>query len=51
MTLNAAYKLIDKECAFLGRDFPTVLVMIGENPWIFSPRVQQAYDIVMEDKQ
>ena len=51
MTLRQAYRIIDKEAEFLGRDFPTVLVMIGENPWIFSPRVQQAYDIVMEDKQ
>lgn len=50
MKLVTAYRLIDKECDFLGRDFPTVLVMIGENPWIFSPRVREAYDRVMADR-
>ena len=47
MTLNAAYKLIDKECDFLGRSFPAVMQLIGENPWIFSPRVVNAYDVIM----
>ena len=50
MKLVTAYKLIDKECDFLGRDFPTVLKMIEHSPWIFSPRILEAYRRVMEDR-
>ena len=47
MTLNAAYKIIDKECDFLGRDFPTVMDMIYNNPGMFPQRVQNAYHIIL----
>ena len=47
MTLRQAYRIIEHECLFLGRDFPTIMDMIYENPGMFPQRVQNAYHIIL----
>ena len=47
MKLITAYKVIEKECEFLGRDFPTVMDMVYANPGMFPQRVQNAYHIIL----
>ena len=50
MKLITAYKVIDKECEFLGRDFPAVMDMIYKNPGVFPQRVQEAYHIILREE-
>ena len=47
MTLRQAYRIVDKEAEFLGRDFPTVMDMIYQNPGMFPQRVQEAFHIIL----
>ena len=50
MTLNAAKKRLEQECAFLGVDWDRLMYLLEESPNIFPQRVLSAYDRVMEDR-
>ena len=50
MKLITAYKVLEKECDFLGVDWEKLMKLFIECPAIFPQRSQEAYDRVMEDR-
>ena len=51
MTLITAYKVLEKECDFLGVDWEKLMALFTECPSIFPQRSLEAYDRVMEDRE
>ena len=50
MTLNAAYRIIEKETKFLGLDWDRVMYLLRTEPMIFPQSVLEAYGRVMKDQ-
>jgi len=50
MTLNAAYRIIEKETKFLGLDWDRVMYLLRTNPMIFPQSVVEAYARMMKDQ-
>ena len=46
MTLNAAIKIIEKECKFLGKDWDEVLFLLADMPTIFPQSAIEAYKVI-----
>ena len=46
MTLNAATKIIEKNCEFLGKDWDEVMFLLAEMPGIFPQSAVEAYDVI-----
>ena len=50
MTLERAYRVLEQESEFLGRDWDRLMYMLRTNPLIFPRYVLDAYDRVMKDR-
>ena len=46
MTLNAAIKIIEKECEFLGKDWNEVMFLLADMPGIFKMSTVEAYKVI-----
>ena len=46
MTLNAAIKIIKKECEFLGKDWDEVMFLLADMPGIFPLSSIEAYKVI-----
>ena len=46
MTLNAAIKIIEKECEFLGKDWDEVMFLLADMPDIFKLSTVEAYKVI-----
>ena len=46
MTLNAAIKIIEKECEFLGKDWDEVMFLLADMPTIFPQSAMEAYKVI-----
>ena len=51
MTLLTAYKVLDKQCDFLGVDWERLMNLLATSRMSFPLRVLEAYDRVMEDRE
>ena len=50
MTLDRAYRVLEQETEFLGRDWDRLMYMLRTNPLIFPGYVLDAYDRIMKDQ-
>ena len=50
MKLITAYKVLDKQCDFLGVDWERLMSLLEKSRMSFPQRVITAYDRVMEDR-
>jgi len=50
MTLNRAYRILEQETEFLGKDWDRLMYMLRTNPLIFPSYVTEAYDRIMKDR-
>ena len=50
MKLITAYKVLDKQCDFLGVDWERLMSLLATSRMSFPLRVCEAYDRVMEDR-
>ena len=50
MTLRQAYKILDKECDFLGVDWDRIMYMLRYNPMIFPQRALDAYAVILREE-
>ena len=48
MTVNAAIKRLEQECAFLGTDWDRLMYMLRTNPLMFPQGVTNAFDVYLE---
>jgi len=46
MTLNAAIKVIKRECEFLGKDWDEVMFLLADMPTIFPQSAIEAYKVI-----
>ena len=46
MTLNAAIKIIEKECEFLGKDWDEVMFLLADMPTMFPQSAMEAYKVI-----
>ena len=46
MTLNAAIKIIEKECEFLGKDWNELMILLADRPGIFKLSTVEAYKVI-----
>jgi len=46
MTLERAYRILEQECEFLGKNWDWLMNTLGESPLIFPNYVRDAYDRV-----
>ncbi len=48
MTLNAAKKILNRECEFLGIEWDRLMYLLNTNPMIFPTGALNAYSVWLE---
>ena len=51
MKLITAYKILDKQCDWLGVDWERLMHLLSTSRMSFPLRVVEAYDRIMEDRE